>query len=151
MDFIVELFINLFIFLWGITKVIIPLMIIMEVFKDLKLIDKISNAIKPATNFFTISEKSGISLIIGITFGLLFGAGAIIQSTQEHDIDKRSIFLICMFLSLCHAVIEDTFIFGAIGANYIAVLGARVISAVFTTFVFSRLIKQQEITDTSKL
>ena len=93
MNFIIELFMNLLAFMWSITKVIIPLMIVMEIFKDLNLIDKISNFIRPFTGFFTISEKSGISLIIGTVFGLLFGAGAIIQSTKEHDIDKRSIFL----------------------------------------------------------
>lgn len=128
--------------MWSITKVIIPLMIVMEIFKDLNLIDKISNFIKPFTGFFTISEKSGISLIIGTVFGLLFGAGAIIQSTKEHDIDKRSIFLVCMFLSLCHAVIEDTFIFGSIGGNYAIILGSRIIAAVFTTYVFSKMIKE---------
>lgn len=122
----------------------------MEIFKDLKIIDKISKIIKPATNFLTINEKSGISLIIGIIFGLLFGAGAIIQSTKEHDVDKRSVFLICMFLSLCHAVIEDTLLFGAIGANFAHILGSRIIAAVFTTFVLSRLIKQ-DIKDPSKL
>ncbi|MBP1924372.1 hypothetical protein J2Z76_000225 [Sedimentibacter acidaminivorans] len=142
MDYIIDLFINLLSFTWNITKVIIPLMLVMEIFKDLKIIDKISNLIKPATNFLTINEKSGISLIIGIIFGLLFGAGAIIQSTNEHDVDKRSIFLICMFLSLCHAVIEDTLIFGAIGADYLAILGSRIIAAVFTTYVLSKLIKK---------
>jgi len=142
MNFIIDLSIDLLAFVWSITKVIIPLMLVMEIFKDLKLIDKISKAIKPATNFFTISEKSGISLVVGIIFGLLFGAGTIIQSAAEHDIDKRSIFLLCMFLSLCHAVIEDTFIFGAIGANYAHVLGSRIIAAVFTTFVLSRMIKK---------
>jgi len=150
MNFIIDLSINLLAFVWSITKVIIPLMLVMEIFKDLKLIDKISKAIKPATNFFTISEKSGISLVVGIIFGLLFGAGTIIQSTAEHDIDKRSIFLICMFLSLCHAVIEDTFIFGAIGANYVHVLGSRIIAAVFTTFVLSRMIKK-DVSDPTKI
>lgn len=150
MNFIIDLSIDLLSFVWNITKVIIPLMLIMEVFKDLKLIDKISKVIKPATNFLTINEKSGISLIIGIIFGLLFGAGAIIQSTKEHDVDKRSVFLICMFLSLCHAVIEDTLLFGAIGANYVHILGSRIVAAVFTTFVLSRLIKQ-DIKDPSKL
>lgn len=150
MDYIIDLLINLLSFTWNITKVIIPLMLIMEIFKDLKIIDRISKLIKPATNFFTINEKSGISLMIGIVFGLLFGAGAMIQSTKEHDIDKRSIFLICMFLSLCHAVIEDTLIFGAIGADFVAILVTRVIAAVLTTYVFSRLIKK-EITNISNI
>lgn len=142
MNFIIDLSINLLSFVWDITKVIIPLMLILEIFKDLKLIDKISNAIKPATNFLSINDKSGISLVIGIIFGLLFGAGAILQNSRDYDIDKRSIFLICMFLSLCHAVIEDTFVFGAIGANFAHVLGSRIIAAVLTTFVLSKIIKK---------
>jgi len=150
METIINLFMNLLSFTWSITKVIIPLMLVMEIFKDLKIIEKISKKIKPATDLFTLNENSGISLVIGIVFGLLFGAGAIIQSTKEHDIDKRSVFLICMFLSLCHAVIEDTFVFGAIGANYVVVLGSRIFAAVLTTFVLSRLIKEKNI-NTSKL
>nr|WP_312579157.1 nucleoside recognition domain-containing protein [Sedimentibacter sp.] len=150
MNYIMDMFINLLSFTWNITRVIIPLMLIMEIFKDLKIIDKISNFIKPATNFLTIEENSGISLVIGIIFGLLFGAGAMIQNTKEHDIDKRSIFLICMFLSLCHAVIEDTFIFGAIGANFAIILGSRIIAAILTTLVLSKMIKK-DISDPSKL
>lgn len=150
MDYIIDMFMNLLSFIWNITRVIIPLMLIMEIFKDLKIIDRISKAIKPATDFLTINEESGISLVIGIVFGLLFGAGAIIQSTKDHEVDKRSIFLICMFLSLCHAVIEDTFIFGAIGANYAIILGSRIIAAVMTTFVFSKFIKK-DIQDISNI
>lgn len=142
MNFIIDLFINLLSFVWDVTKVIIPLMLVLEIFKDLKLIDKISNWIKPTTNFLSISEKSGISLVIGVFFGLLLGAGAIIQNSKDYDIDKRSIFLICMFLSLCHAVVEDTFIFGAIGGNYGHILGSRIIAAVLTTFVLSKIIKK---------
>lgn len=142
MDIIINLLLDLLSFVWGITKVIFPLMIIMEIFKDLKIIDKISKAIKPVTNFFTISENSGISLLVGIVFGLLFGAGTIIQSTKDYNLDKRSVFLICMFLSLCHAVIEDTFIFAAIGANLFLVLGSRVFAGLLTVLILSRVIKQ---------
>lgn len=142
MNFIIELSTDLFFFIFDIAKVIIPLMIVMELFKDLKLIDKIGKWFKPVTNFFTISEDSGIPLIVGIIFGLLFGAGTIIKNVQDYNTDKRSVFLMCMFLSLCHAVIEDTFIFGAIGASFIAVLGSRIIAAVFTVVVLSRFIKK---------
>lgn len=143
MSVIIELFMNLLSFLWSITKVIIPLMIVMEIFKDLKIIDKISDTIKPVTKFFTMDEKSAVSILVGLMFGLLFGAGTIIQSTQEHSIDKRSIFLICMFLSLCHALIEDTFIFGTIGASYGAIVISRVLAAVLTTVVLSKTIKDE--------
>ncbi|WP_313344816.1 nucleoside recognition domain-containing protein [Sedimentibacter sp.] len=142
MDAIIDILINLISFIWSITKVLIPIMIVIEIFKDTKLIDKLSKAIKPVSNFFTISEKSGVSLLFGIAFGLTIGAGAIIQSVKDYDVDKRSIFLITMFLSVCHAVVEDSMIFASVGANIAALLGARFISAILITFILSRFIKK---------
>lgn len=142
MDIIIELILNLLLFIWNITKVLIPIMIVIEIFKDTKLIDKLSSAIKPISSFFTISEKSGVSLLFGMAFGLTIGAGAIIQSVKDYDIDKRSVFLVTMFLSLCHAVFEDSMIFASVGANIAALLGARFISAIFITFILSRFIKK---------
>lgn len=150
MDMILDLLTNLIAFLWSMARMLIPIMIVIEIFKDTKLIDKISNLFKPISNFFTLNEKSGISILFGMFFGLTIGAGAIIQSTQDYDIDKRSIFLICMFLSLCHAVFEDTIIFTAAGANPVAVLTARFLSATMITFIFSRVIKKETNTSNEK-
>jgi len=149
MEIILNILTNLIAFIWSIAKVLIPIMIIIEIFKDTKLIDKLSDAIKPISKFFTISEKSGVSLLFGIVFGLTIGAGAVIQSVKDYNIDKRSVLLITMFLSMCHAVIEDSMLFGAAGANVIALISARVISAVFITFVLSRLVKKEAIEDES--
>lgn len=142
MEMIFNIMINLVSFIWDIAKVLIPLMIVIEIFKDTKFIDKLSSVIKPLTNFFTISEKSGISLVFGIIFGLTIGAGAVIQSVKDYNIDKRSVFLVTMFLSMCHAIFEDSMIFGAAGANVFAVLGARIISAFLITLILSRFIKK---------
>lgn len=141
MDIVLDLLTNLASFIWSIAKLLIPIMIVIEIFKDTKLIDKLSHAIKPVSKFLTISEKSGISLLFGIMFGLTIGAGAVIQSVKDFNIDKRSVFLVTMFLSMCHAVIEDTMLFGATGANAIAVLAARVISAVCITLILSKFVK----------
>lgn len=142
MDIITELILNLISFIWNIAKVLIPIMVVIEIFKDTKLIDKLSRAIRPISNFFTISEKSGVSLLFGMAFGLTIGAGAIIQSVKDYDLDKRSVFLVTMFLSVCHAVFEDSMIFASVGANIAALLGARFISAIFITLILSRFIKK---------
>lgn len=145
MDIILNIFTGLASFIWGIARLLIPIMIIIEIFKDTKLIDKLSHAINPFSRFLTISEKSGVSLLFGVVFGLTIGAGAVIQSVKDYGIDKRSVFLVTMFLSMCHAIIEDTVLFGATGANVIAVLGARVISAVCITLISSRFVKKEEL------
>lgn len=143
MEMIMDLITNLISFLWSIARILIPMMIAIEIFKDTKIIDKISKLFKPVSNFFTLSEQSGISLVFGMIFGLTIGAGAVIQSTKDYNLDRRSIFLICMFLSMCHAIIEDTIIFTAAGANPFAMLAARFISAIVITLIFSRAIKPE--------
>ena len=145
MNGFIELIINLLKFIWDIGKFLIPIMIIIEIFKDTKLIDKISNLFNPVSEFFTLSKTSGVSLLFGLFFGLTIGAGAIIQSVKDYNVDKRSVFLISMFLSTCHAVFEDSFIMGAVGANILHLLIARFISAILTTFILSRAIKKEPI------
>lgn len=145
MDIILNILTNLTSFIWSIARLLIPIMIVIEIFKDTKLIDKLSDAIKPISRFLTISDKSGVSLVFGIFFGLTIGAGAVIQSVKDYNIDKRSVFLVTMFLSMFHAVIEDSAIFGAVGANVVAILVARIISAVFITLILSRFVKKDEV------
>jgi hypothetical protein len=81
--------------------------------------------------------------LFGMFFGLTIGAGAILQSIKDYDVDKRSIFLISMFLSPCHAIFEDTFIMWSVGANIFPLLVARLGSAIIVTFILSRLIKKE--------
>lgn len=147
MDIFINLLIDLASFVWGITKVLIPIIIAIEIFKDTKLIDKLSNIIKPISNFLSISEKSGVSLLFGVVFGLTFGAGAVIQSVKDYNIDKRSVLLVAMFLSMFHAAIEDTVIFGAVGADMMAIVIARIIAAVTITLILSKLVKKEETGD----
>ncbi|HBC32534.1 MAG TPA: nucleoside recognition protein [Clostridiales bacterium] len=145
MSYFLDILINLLSFLWNITKVLVPIMIVIEIFKDTKLIDKISDFFYPVTKLFTLSKISGISLLFGIFFGLTFGAGAILQSVKDYNVDKRSVFLLVMFLGPCHAVFEDTFVMNAAGASIVPLLAARFISAIIATFIFSRAIKKEPI------
>jgi hypothetical protein len=142
---IIDILINLLGFMWNIAKVLVPIMIVIEVFKDTKLIDKISDYFNPVSKFFTLSKTSGISLLFGMFFGLTIGAGAILQSVKDYNVDKRSIFLISMFLSPCHAIFEDTIIMGSVGANVVPLLFARLGSAIIVTFILSRVIKKEPI------
>ncbi len=140
-----DVLINLLSFLWNIARVLVPIMIVIEIFKDTKLIDKISDFLYPVTKFFTLSKPAGISLLFGMFFGLTIGAGAIIQSVKDYNVDKRSVFLLSIFLSPCHAVFEDAFIMKAAGSNILPLLAARFISAIAATYIFSRALKNDKI------
>lgn len=123
-----------------IAKVVVPLMLIMEILKDLKILDKLANFLYPITKFLGISKKSSFPLLVGLTLGLAYGAGVIIKSAKEGDMTKRDLYLLMIFLVTCHSVIEDTLIFVAIGASGWLLLGIRVPLAVILTIIASKLI-----------
>ena len=143
MEFFIDLFIKIVTSLINIAIIVIPLMVVIEILKDLKIIEKIASIAKPATNFFTMNEKSATSLIVGIFIGLLYGAGVIIQSVKDENLDKRSVLLVCIFLSLCHAVVEDTLLFKAVNAKLLPIVIFRLISAIIMTLIFSRVVKKE--------
>ncbi|MCT4564443.1 MAG: nucleoside recognition protein [Maledivibacter sp.] len=123
---------------FNIAIIVFPLMILMEIAKDLNLLDKIADFCKPLTKWMGVSKESAFPLAIGLVFGLAYGAGIIIQSAKEGNLDKRSLILVSIFLVCCHAVIEDTLIFVAVGANGFLLLTMRLVTALVLTIVISR-------------
>ena len=90
-------------------------------------------------SFAGISGSGLIPLLTGIIIGLTYGAGVIIHSMRSTDITKREAFLILLYLSICHAVIEDTLIFVVIGANGVILLLARFSLATFLTYLMHKI------------
>jgi len=88
-----------------IAKIVIPLMIFMEILKDLKVLDKVSEKLEPVTKVLGITNKSTFPLIVGLFLGLAYGAGVIIQSAKDGDIPKKDLYLLMIFLIACHSVI----------------------------------------------
>ena len=124
----------------GIAMIVFPLMIFMEIARDLNILDFVSKLFRPVTKLMDISENSAFPLAVGIIFGLAYGAGVIIQSAKEGNIDKKSLIILAIFLACCHAVFEDTLIFVAIGANGWVLLTLRLIAAFFLSVIISRKI-----------
>lgn len=123
-----------------IALVVLPLMIVIEIAKDLNILDKIANMCRPLTKWMGISKESAFPLAVGLIFGLAYGAGIIIQSAKEGNLDKRSLTIVCIFLVTCHAVIEDTLVFVAIGANGFLLLTIRLVTALILATIVSRKI-----------
>lgn len=126
----------------NLAKIIVPLMLVIEILKDLKILEKFSKFMSPLTKSLKIKEDASLPLVIGSILGLFFGAGVLFQSVKEGDLDKRSLVVISVFLALCHAVVEDTVIFLPIGANLPLVLSIRIVTAFIIAFIASRLIKE---------
>ena len=128
-------------------KIIIPLMVVMEILKDSNVLSKLSKKLSPIAKFLKISNEAIFPLVIGLIFGLSYGAGVIIESAEEYNIGKKDLYTLMIFLIACHAVIEDTLLFVVVGANLWFLLTIRLVVAVIITRLASRVLNKLDFKD----
>lgn len=119
-------------------SIIIPIMIMLELARELRILDRFSKKVAPALKLFGMSPEAAFPLLGGFIFGISYGAGILIDSAKSGRISWRDMFLVNVFLSICHAIIEDTALFLAVGANPLVIIVGRLMLAVLITFIMSR-------------
>jgi len=123
--------------------IVIPLMIVIQILKDLKWIDVFSNWVSPITKALGMNANTSMTLAAGLVFGLAYGSGVMIQAVKEDGVSKKDATLAFLFLVACHAVIEDTLVFLPLGIPVQYLLFIRLITAVlltlFVSFVWKRV------------
>ncbi|MBF8983437.1 nucleoside recognition protein [Lutibacter sp. B2] len=124
--------------------IIIPIMIILQLANDYKILAKISKPLSFITKFLGLSESAVFPLLVGFFIGISYGAGVIIESVEEGNISKRDTFLLVIFLVTCHAIIEDTLVFVVVGADGLVVASIRILAAILLTYVISKNIKMDD-------
>jgi hypothetical protein len=95
--------------------IVIPLMIVIQILKDLQWLKKFSKGMSPITRSLGMNENTSTTMAAGLLFGLAFGAGVVIQAVKEDGVGKKDLTLAFIFLMACHAVVEDTLIFIPLG------------------------------------
>lgn len=124
--------------IWQIAIIVFPLMLCIEIFSDLGLLAKTTRFLTPLTKMLRISPEGNLPLLAGLFFGISYSGGLIIDVARRGRLSIREIFLINLFLIICHAVFEETMLFAAIGAEWIPILLTRIVLAVVITFIWSR-------------
>lgn len=117
--------------------IVIPLMIVMQFLREYGLMSKLSKLISPFTRFLGMNSNTSFTLVTGLTIGLTFGAGVMIQAIEEDGVSRKDMILALIFLVTCHAVIEDTLIFIPLGIPVWPLLIIRLVTAIVLTFIVS--------------
>lgn len=124
--------------------IVFPLMILIQVMKDLKWIDHFSKWMAPVMRVLGMKENTAMTMAAGLFFGLAYGAGVMIQAVKEDGVSKKDLYLAFIFLVSCHAVIEDTLIFIPLGIPVWPLLIIRLIVAILLTIVVASVWNRME-------
>jgi hypothetical protein len=142
MDFVLETLSGLLSLLIKMFLIVVPLMVLLEIFREFNLIDKITRPFKAPARIIGFYEDSIYPLLAGIIFGLSYGGGVLIGESDSGRIKGNQKFLVALYLGLCHAVFEDTLIFASLGANGIVVLTTRLIIASIVVGIISLFLRR---------
>lgn len=142
MDFALETFLGLLSLLLKMFLIVVPLMMLLEIFREFDLIGKITRPLRSPARIMGFYEDSIYPLLAGIIFGLSYGGGVLIGESDSGRIKGNQKFLVALYLGLCHAVFEDTLIFASLGANGIIVLTTRLIIATIVVGIISLFIRR---------
>lgn len=124
---------------WVLARVVIPLMVALEIAKRNNWLDKLNHVIHPPFGKLGLSEHGAFPVLVAMIFGLTFGSGVIIANIREGKLSPREIRIIGTFIAICHAMIEDTLIFVAIGAPIWILVFPRLAVAIIASLIVFRI------------
>ncbi|SIS43224.1 nucleoside recognition domain-containing protein [Salimicrobium flavidum] len=127
--------------------IVIPLMVAMQYFREKGWLLRFSNWMAPFMKVLGMKSNTSTTVAAGLTIGLAYGAGVMIQAVEEDGVSKKDMYLTMIFLVSCHAVVEDTLVFIALGIPIWPLLVIRLVTAIVLTagigFIWNRRLEKR--------
>ena len=124
----------------GIFLIILAMLFALKLLKRIGITDLLIRLLGPGLRAMGISEAAAPVTIIGMTMGITYGGGLIIQEAKSGRLPKRDIFFSLALMGLCHSLIEDTVLMVSLGAHVSGILVARLIFSLVVVFVLVKLV-----------
>ena len=99
------------------------------------IINAINKAMKPALKWLNISTDMLPLTIIGLTMGIAYGGGLMIEECKQKQFKPKEIFYSMTLMGLFHSIIEDTILMLSMGAHWSGVIVFRTIFAFIITYI----------------
>jgi hypothetical protein len=137
---------NAFFLCLKLTIIIVSLMVVYEFYENSRLYTFSQKILSRPFAKIGIKSYASITMIVGIVLGIAYGAGVLIKNSMSGNMSKYEIVLTSLFLSICHAVFEDTLLFVAVGGNGFIILGVRIAFAFLLLIMLNMYIAKKHRT-----
>lgn len=120
--------------------VLVGIFVILELAERYGVLKRLNSGLRRILGFMGYRETAVMPWLAGNVFGIVFGAGLIIESVKEGGLTPKQVTLVATFLALCHGLFEDTAIFIVLGANLFWIVVPRIVLAVLITMILNRVL-----------
>jgi len=91
--------------------VLVGIFVLLELGRRYGVLEKLLARLGRAIRFMGYRPEAGMPWLAGNVFGIVFGAGLIVESVSAGGLASKQVTLVATFLALCHGLFEDTAIF----------------------------------------
>ncbi|MGB3290833.1 MAG: nucleoside recognition domain-containing protein [Burkholderiaceae bacterium] len=119
--------------------IIVGLVMVLDALDRLGITRRITSALTPLLKVSGLNAQVAPVTTVGVLLGLTYGGALIIEEAEKQNFSARTRFLALTWLSLSHALIEDTLLFLALGADIWIILIGRVLLTLAIVAVLARL------------
>jgi len=128
-------------FLLKVMGVITALILLVRILKAVGVMGLLARLMEPGLRMLGMSRNAAPVTVIGMTLGLAYGGGLIIQEARSGILTKRDVFFALALMSLCHSLIEDTILMMLIGGHVSGVLVWRSVFSLAVVFLLVRALR----------
>lgn len=118
--------------------VILALIAILRILRLIGLESFINRILQPVLRLLGIRPEATSITIVGMTLGLAYGGGLLIQEAESGRVNKEDVFASVSLLSLCHSQIEDTLLIMLLGAHLSGILWGRLLFSLIVVYFIVR-------------
>ena len=119
--------------------IIVSIVILIEIFKYIGIQRLIELSLKPFLNLIGVGERASTIAVVGVTLGIGFGGGLLIQEVKSGKIKYKDVFGVITLIGMLHSVIEDTGLVSLMGANIFITLLLRCILTLLCVYLILKL------------
>lgn len=106
--------------------VLVALLIVLDILERTGVTRRITALLMPLLRLSGLEARAAPITTVGVLLGLMYGGALIIEESERGTIGARTRFLALAWLCLSHALIEDTLLLLAVGADIRVILLGRV-------------------------
>ena len=115
------------------------IVILIEIFKYIGIQRLIELSLKPFLNLIGVGERASTIAVVGVTLGIGFGGGLLIQEVKSGKIKYKDVFGVITLIGMLHSVIEDTGLVSLMGANIFITLLLRCILTLLCVYLILKI------------
>ncbi len=117
--------------------IIMPLMVILELFKIFNIIQLITKLTAPLLKVMGLDKSCGMLWLTASIFGLAYGAAVLVEETKARKFKKEDLTQLHLSIGVNHAIIEDPALFLPLGIPVVWLWIPRLVAAILAVWLYS--------------